>query len=764
MLKQRALVCAVLSAALSACGGGGSSSPGAVTQVQPPTTAGSAVALSIHIPARTTTYHGRVLQFVSASTSGIAVSDSIHGSSNVAYSTSADLSSGSASCSAASGGGRNCTVSLNAPVGSADFSITTYDVAPSSGNFGNAADVLGKATVTATIVANTTNTVNIALGGVPVTLQLTISQPTFNGEVAASVPVGVTALDADSNIIVAGTNTVTNGGSQSTDTYANPITLSLSENLGSGKSLFSLNGGANSSTAIVTKSSDVVTLNYDGSATNTGYNLTVFASATGATQGSIFVSPLVLLSQSGTGAFTRATSPTLVFGSSNIAQTLHFYQVAATPNYTVSLLNSASTNCPSGAMTLDSSTLASKTFTITSGTVATQGTGCAVALSDGITGVITTMVSLPSPLTLSQNTVTFGIIPTNVGCNSNSGPDTNNNCAGDITVTISGGTPPYSFGGTSGSCNAGVYHLPAGSTGTRDVTGIQITISQFGTGTGTCSGNVTDAAGGSVPLTVVAAHQLFVGNFSNNAVLVFNPPFTNSSAAVTTVTNGVNGNGGVAFDSSGNMYVANFVGGNVTIYHPPFTNASTPSVTIGGLANCGGLALDGSGNLYALEDLNNAVQIFTPPFTNSSLPGTSITIGLSTPQGIGFDGSGNLWVTNHGGSIVEYTPPFGRSSSPVVTINGPSGPYLAFDSGGNLYVGNNSNSVSIYNPPFGPTSPPSAAISGLTNPSGIAFDASGNLYVTTGNSVNIYAPPFSNSSTPTTTINGFNNPSGVAIH
>jgi hypothetical protein len=86
----------------------------------------------------------------------------------------------------------------------------------------------------------------------------------------------------------------------------------------------------------------------------------------------------------------------------------------------------------------------------------------------------------------------------NVGCNGFGGPDTNSNCANDVTVAISGGVPPYSFSGTSGSCLAGVYNLNP----PNDAGQIQITVSQFGTGGGVCTGGISDSAGNNINLVV----------------------------------------------------------------------------------------------------------------------------------------------------------------------------------------------------------------------------------------------------------------------
>ncbi len=67
----------------------------------------------------------------------------------------------------------------------------------------------------------------------------------------------------------------------------------------------------------------------------------------------------------------------------------------------------------------------------------------------------------PAPLAVSPAVATVSFIPSNVGCNGSTGPDTTSACAGDTVFTISGGTPPYVLAGQSqGQCinaDGGVY-------------------------------------------------------------------------------------------------------------------------------------------------------------------------------------------------------------------------------------------------------------------------------------------------------------------
>ncbi len=70
----------------------------------------------------------------------------------------------------------------------------------------------------------------------------------------------------------------------------------------------------------------------------------------------------------------------------------------------------------------------------------------------------------PTPaatLTVSPSIATVSFIPSNVGCDGSTGPDTTSACVGDTVFAISGGTPPYALAGQSqGRCinaDGGVY-------------------------------------------------------------------------------------------------------------------------------------------------------------------------------------------------------------------------------------------------------------------------------------------------------------------
>lgn len=159
------------------------------------------VAVRIFIPRR---HHRDVASmrpfFVANSTRGIAVIVSLHGSTTPASTTNASVAAGSSLCKAVTGG-RQCTIAATAPPGSDDFTIKTYDAAPSGGGFSGAKQ-LAIGSTTKTIAAGKKNSLNVTVGGVVAKAAVHLSWP-VNPVIDKDVQtVTVSALDADGNTII----------------------------------------------------------------------------------------------------------------------------------------------------------------------------------------------------------------------------------------------------------------------------------------------------------------------------------------------------------------------------------------------------------------------------------------------------------------------------------------------------------------------------------------------------------------------------------
>jgi len=294
--RRFAVALLVVLAALCACGGGSGSVPGVAVNGTPAAHAASlrALAMQVTIPATmsASAAGARRSQYLSASTNGILAQTYISPQASnptVTGSSATDVSAGSPACTTAPSGTRSCTISVPAPVGTDDIVITAYAVAPVGGSFPAGSATLSVGTLRVqTMPANGTATLNVSLGGVIASIQTT---PASNSPiVTATYTLTLAALDAGGNTIVAG----------SSDPYANPLQLTVSETGGTGYTFVSLDGGTTQSASVtVTQSSQIVTVVFAGGAPS-AYGATVTATAANASS----VTPLTLTPPSA-GSYTQ---------------------------------------------------------------------------------------------------------------------------------------------------------------------------------------------------------------------------------------------------------------------------------------------------------------------------------------------------------------------------------------------------------------------------------------------------------------------------
>jgi virginiamycin B lyase len=151
------------------------------------------------------------------------------------------------------------TIVIDAPVGTDTFVFQTYDDQNGQGN------VLSRASVTQTIVLGGANNVSAVLNGVVVSVTVSLSNPSPNAGVPATVNVNVAAKDADGNTIVGPGD------------YSVPIHLAINDSTSSGTLSLSTNSLPNPATT--------ATLTYNGGTLNSGLpggpTATVVASGTG---------------------------------------------------------------------------------------------------------------------------------------------------------------------------------------------------------------------------------------------------------------------------------------------------------------------------------------------------------------------------------------------------------------------------------------------------------------------------------------------------
>ena len=136
------------------------------------------------------------------------------------------------------------TIVIDAPVGTDTFAFATFDAQDGQGN------VLSRASVTKNIISGTANVVSATLNGVVVSLTISLSNPSPNAGVPATVNVNLAAKDADGNTIVGPGD------------YNTPLRLSIQDDTSSGTLSLSATTIPNSSTS--------ATLTYTGGTLNSG--------------------------------------------------------------------------------------------------------------------------------------------------------------------------------------------------------------------------------------------------------------------------------------------------------------------------------------------------------------------------------------------------------------------------------------------------------------------------------------------------------------
>jgi hypothetical protein len=122
--------------------------------------------------------------------------------------------------------------------------------------------------------------------------------------------------------------------------------------------------------------------------------------------------------------------------------------------------------------------------------------------------------------------------------------------------------------------------------------------------------------------------NLFVANLNStpNSVVEYAPPFTNASAPIAMITNGVNEQGSIAVMSA-NLFVPNQGANTVTEYAAPYTGS--PTTIVGGQSQPVALAIDALGNLYVANYGNNTVTVYAAPYSPGSW--TTISNGVTAP-------------------------------------------------------------------------------------------------------------------------------------
>ncbi len=182
------------------------------------------------------------------------------------------------------------------------------------------------------------------------------------------------------------------------------------------------------------------------------------------------------------------------------------------------------------------------------------------------------------------------------------------------------------------------------------------------------------------PPAIDSQGNLYVPHFEQSRIFVYT---SGTKKVMRKVSAHITSPMSLAFDSKDDLYVLNAY--KQIVEFAAGTNQPIRTIATG--TTIGGMALDASDNLYVIDDESkkepSAIVVFAP---NSSSPQTTITEGLSSPQGVAFDSTGDLFVLNSG-DITAYAP---GTTTPYLTFdrNSAGSIGMAIDAANDLYVAN----------------------------------------------------------------------------
>jgi virginiamycin B lyase len=386
-LSSKVATLCVATLLLTACGGGGGGGPAPIpsapapapTQTLAPNTGMQKVAISLVVPVNTGTTGAKHREYISASAMGASIVVT-QGSTTV--NATLDLSASSSACTG-SGSSRTCTTTVSAPTGSDVFTVTIYNQSPVNNAIPSGAAILGVGASTVNVIAGTTNSVQVYVGGEVAHFGATLPSGSLpaNGHAQSAVLV-IAPTDFGNNPITAGTN----------DPYANPITVAITESGGSGNATLSLNGGAASTSVLVTKSTDSVTVNYNGGGAP-GYSFAITLSANGVSSQSSTVAPLIAAVNG------NAVTSISLNGSAVGASQLGFGEAGSSSTYTATLASGCTGIATKGSI---SGSGASASLPLTGGGTP-SASGCTLTISDGTISLVLPVTNTPVGASVSIN-------------------------------------------------------------------------------------------------------------------------------------------------------------------------------------------------------------------------------------------------------------------------------------------------------------------------------------------------------------------------
>ncbi len=562
----------IMALLLAACGGGGSSvTPGAPTGQ--PNAKMQSVVISLIVPVNSGTSGARRPAYISASAQGAGI---IVTQGSATVNATLDLSSGSSACTG-SGSSRTCTTSVTVPIGNDVFAVTIYNQSPANNVIPAGAAILGVGTSMVDVIAGSTTSVPVYIGGQIAHFGATLPSGSLpgNGHAQSAVLV-IGPTDFGNNPITAGTS----------DPYANPITVAVSETGGTGNATLSLNGGPASSSVQVTKSADSLALNYNGGGAP-GYSFTVTLSASGVSSQSSTIAPLIA-SIGGSAVTSVGLNGTV----SNL--TLTVGEAGSSRTYTPTL-----STC-TGIATIGALSGSGASATLPVGGGATpSASGCTLTITDSGS------VALVLPVT--NTPVTSGV-----------------SVNGSTIFEMSGFTHPYGI--TSGP-DGNIYFTDSGTVEVLQPNN-SVPLAQW-----VITGNLFDITTGSDGALWMTDQANGGADRLTTTGIIAKYPFSGTPQGIAP---GPNGLMLIADNTSGGVWTLD-TGGLFTIL--PFSPSGTPSEVTWVPGGANGDAWFAEANFIGDFSLNN----------NAVTTELGVPDG-DTANYIAYGPDGNVWVTASGGS------------------------------------------------------------------------------------------------------------------
>ena len=165
---------------------------------------------------------------------------------------------------------------------------------------------------------------------------------------------------------------------------------------------------------------------------------------------------------------------------------------------------------------------------------------------------------------------------------------------------------------------------------------------------------------------------IFVTDFVNNNVQIFNPDGTFADSLDTTGGTAFGDPRGVATNSTDFIFVTDSANANAQIFHPNGTTTGVNLDTTGGTAfgDPNGVATNSTDFIFVTDFANNNVQIFRPDGTFADTVDTTGGTAFSDPQGVATNSTDFIFVADSANANAQIFHPNGTFAAAQPTTGG----------------------------------------------------------------------------------------------